>query len=232
MVKPTYAIIVAAGSGRRFGSPLPKQFCMLGGKPVLAHTIDKLKAALPDETKIVLVLNPDYYVLWEEIAGTFRCTREDILVPGGECRAESVANALDACDLNGNPVVMVHDGVRPFVSKEITDRLYEALEEGAACAIPSIALTDSIREKEADGSSNAVDRSRFRAVQTPQAFPADILTEAYNAARAKYGYAEFTDDASVVERTIPGAKVRLTEGSPYNIKITNPLDLKIAESLL
>lgn len=230
-MKRTYAIIVAAGNGHRFGSPLPKQFCMLGGMPVLGHTIGNLRSVLPAGSKIVLVLHPDYFGTWRETAERHGCPREDLLAGGGACRAESVANALEVIHPDADSIVLIHDGVRPFVSGDIIEELYGALERGASCAIPAVGLTDSIRETDGAGGSHTADRSRFRAVQTPQAFPAKVLTEAYRHA-ANAGYERFTDDASVLENYMPGADIRLTSGSPYNIKITNPLDLKIAEALL
>ncbi|MDE6276541.1 MAG: 2-C-methyl-D-erythritol 4-phosphate cytidylyltransferase [Muribaculaceae bacterium] len=231
MVSDILAIIVAAGSGRRFGTPLPKQFCMLGDRPVLAHTIGNLRACLPGNARIALVLHPDYFSVWDQLAGETSSPREDCLVGGGATRAESVANAISACAPEAGTTILVHDGVRPFVTEGLIRNLLAALDEGAECAIPATPLTDSIRQIE-DAGSRSVDRSSFRAVQTPQAFPATILEDAYRIARRKYGFEAFTDDASVVERCIPGAKVVLAEGSPYNMKITNPLDLKIAEALL
>ncbi len=232
MVRGTLAIIVAAGSGRRFGTPLPKQFCMLGPMPVLGHTLGRMRALLPSDARIALVLHPDYFETWEALARQYDTAREDILVAGGATRAESVANALRACEPADSTLVLVHDGVRPFVTQELIDGLNTAIANGADCAIPAIALTDSIRRLEADGSSENVDRSQFRAVQTPQAFPGPKLMEAYRTAEATFGLENFTDDASVVARCIPGASIVLTPGSPYNIKITNPFDLKISEALL
>ncbi|MDE6311745.1 MAG: 2-C-methyl-D-erythritol 4-phosphate cytidylyltransferase [Muribaculaceae bacterium] len=232
MVSGTLAIIVAAGSGRRFGSPLPKQFCMLGTMPVLGHTIGRLRSLLPGDARIALVLHPDYFEVWKELAQEYGTAREDILVAGGATRAESVSNALNACHPGLDELVLVHDGVRPFVTAEILEGLYSAIADGADCAIPAVGLTDSIRRLDADGTSESVDRSMFRAVQTPQAFPGGTLVEAYRKARTDFGLEGFTDDASVVARCIPGARTMLTAGSPYNIKITNPFDLKIAEALL
>lgn len=234
MVRKTYAIIVAAGSGHRFGSPLPKQFCDLAEKPVLVHTIERMRRSLPDGSEIALVLHPDYFKLWKELSANRPEAREDYLVAGGACRAESVANALNALpESREGDVVMVHDGVRPFVNENITSGLYEAIDAGAVCAIPTVAMTDSIREQQADGNrSRCVDRSRFRAVQTPQAFPLEVLRKAYLWAADGKGLEPFTDDASVIEAYIPDADIRLTEGSPYNMKITNPLDIKIAEALM
>ena len=227
-----HVIIVAAGSGRRFGSPLPKQFCMLAGKPVLAHTLDNLRMAFGPEAEFTLVLHRDYFGLWEKLAAESVCARENRLVAGGASRAESVANALQACSPDKGEPVMVHDGVRPFVTPGMVKDLVKALDNGADYALPAVPLSDSIRAQETDGTWHARERSRYRAVQTPQAFRGGILVEAYRLANEKYGYDMFTDDASVVEKTLPGLQLRLTEGSPYNMKITNPLDLRIAEVLL
>ena len=205
---------------------------MLGSRPVLGHTISRMRALLHEGSRIALVLHPDYFDVWKELAQKYGTAREDFLVAGGATRAESVSNALKVCCPADDETVLVHDGVRPFVTREILDGLYSAIDNGAHCAIPTVSLTDSIRRLEADGNSESVDRSMFRAVQTPQAFPGMKLVEAYRRAEAEFGLEGFTDDASVVARCIPGARTVLTSGSPYNIKITNPFDLKIAEALL
>ena len=232
MVKPTKIIVVAAGSGRRFGSPLPKQFCLLDGVPVLVRNIRNLRVNFPDETEIILVLNRDYFETWEKICNDYDFHREDKLVEGGICRAESVSNALDTIDSEFDGVIMVHDGVRPFVSRDIVYNLFSVLTEEEFYAIPAVPVSDSLRKVEKDGESLPVNRALFRAVQTPQAFPAKLLKQAYKIAKEQSLLNNFTDDASVVNYYNPKIKAVLTEGSPYNIKITNPLDLRMAETLL
>lgn len=226
----TYVIIVAAGSGLRFGAPLPKQFCLLDGRPVVMTTIDALRHHLPD-AHITLVISPDMDATWRELCHTYNfCS--PVTVHGGASRWESIHNALQTICLSGSDddsIVMVHDGVRPLVSGEMLERLNDALSSDSTVhgAIPAIAVTDSIRRIGSDGSSEALDRSSLRAVQTPQAFRARLLLKAY-----ELPYSEnFTDDASVMEAA-GYSHLALTEGDRDNIKITNPGDIEVASLIL
>lgn len=217
-----YCIIVAAGSGSRFGSDLPKQFCELNGKPVLMHTIDSFRSSRHD-VKIILVLNRDHLQLWQDL-----CSQHNFKTPaiafGGATRWESVKNALTGISLpeGGRSVVMVHDGARPVVSPELLDRIIGATGESTG-VIPVIPVSDSLRMLDGDGKSTPVDRSIYRAVQTPQAFDGRLLLEAY---RLPYRDT-FTDDASVMAAA-GYPDIRLVDGDPHNIKITLPDDLRIA----
>lgn len=214
----THTIIVAAGSGQRFGSNLPKQYCLLGGRPVLMYTIDGIRRALPDG-RITLVISQDMRSLWDDLcrAHHFRSPR---IVYGGKTRWESVRNALQSAETVAD-ITLVHDGARPVISPAMVQRLVAQARISRA-AIPALPLTDSIREVLADGSSRAADRSCFRTVQTPQAFATGLLNEAY----AQPYCDSFTDDASVVEAF--GKPVSLVAGDARNIKITYPGDLAVA----
>ena len=148
------------------------------------------------------------------------------VVPGGETRWHSVKNALDSIgDIADVDVIAVHDGVRPLATANLINRVLDAARRDGA-AIPVVPLNDSVRQLDGDGGSHALDRSSLRAVQTPQAFDARLLIEAY---RQPFD-PTFTDDASVVERY--GHQVTLVEGDPQNLKITRPMDLALAEYLL
>lgn len=204
-------IVVAAGTGSRFGSELPKQFCELHGRTVLDNALWRIENALPGSVTVV-VLSPAYF------------DRADgrMAVEGGATRWESVKNALDATADIPADVITVHDGARPLPSKAMIHRVVAAcrVHQGA---IPVVEVTDSLRRT--DGTP--ADRSQFRAVQTPQAFRADLLRQSYTLPER----ADFTDDASVM--TAAGfADIALVDGDPCNIKITLPLDLKIAELYL
>ena len=159
------------------------------------------------------------------------CERQGFAVPhrvvaGGETRWHSVKNALDRIgDLADVDVIAVHDGVRPQATAELIHRVLEAARRDGA-AIPVVPLNDSVRQLDGDGASHALDRASLRAVQTPQAFDARLLIEAYKQPFAP----TFTDDASVVERY--GHSVTLVDGDPQNLKITRPMDLALAEYLL
>lgn len=204
-------IVVAAGSGSRFGSLLPKQFCMLRGQSVLDHAIGRLNDALPESTTVA-VLAPQFM---DRVSG-------HTVVSGGATRWESVKNAIDAtADIDAD-VIIVHDGARPLPSAGMIRRVVAACREHHG-AIPVVAVTDSLRH--IDGTP--ANRADFCAVQTPQAFRADLLRRAYDLAFRP----EFTDDASVM--TAAGfSDIAMVEGDPMNIKITHPADIEIAEIYL
>lgn len=211
-------IVVAGGSGSRFGSDLPKQFCDLDGRPVLMETIDRLRR-YGRGGKVVTVINRDMRHLWEEL-----CREHGFEIPpiadGGATRFHSVRNAIEAFGA-GARWIAVHDGARPNVGEAVISGVLDALGDGAEAAVPAIPLTDSVRKVCACGGSSAVDRGCLRAVQTPQGFDGELLRRAYSVDYRE----EFTDDASVVEAS--GAHVTLTMGSPYNIKITHAPDIDV-----
>lgn len=216
-----YNIIVAAGSGSRFGAALPKQYCLMNGRPVLMHTIENMRCALP-QSQIVLVLNRDFVDYWTELCVKYSFISPKV-VEGGDTRWQSVKNAIDEIPADAQ-VITVHDGARPIVDSMMVERLISALDD-AVGAIPVVSVTDSLRQIVESGST-PVDRSLYKAVQTPQAFHADKLIEAYSLPFD----ATFTDDASVLAAL--GYDVALVEGDTYNIKITNPLDIEIAQFYL
>lgn len=217
-------IIVAAGRGSRFGADRPKQFCMLESRPVLMHTIERLRDALPD-SDIIVVINRDMESLWKELCAEYQFISPTI-VYGGNSRWQSVKNALSSIANADDRIVTVHDGARPIISSEMIHRIIRGVED-ADGVIPVVPVTDSLRHVNTDGSSEAIDRSDFRAVQTPQAFRADRLIDAYSMPYSP----SFTDDASVMEAA-GYCNIRLVDGDTRNIKITNPADLEIASILL
>lgn len=218
-----YAIIVAGGKGTRFGSDIPKQFLPLQGKPVLMHTIQRFSEC---NAHIIVALPESQISDWTDLCVKHNFTVPHEVVTGGATRFHSVKNALDKIKVSTNDLIAVHDGVRPLISKNIINDTYQIASE-KGCAIPTIDVTDTIRQLNKDNiSSNTLLRSSLRAVQTPQTFDATLLKAAYE---APFNEA-FTDDASVVEAF--GHNVTLTQGSPKNIKITHSIDLIIAEELL
>ena len=216
-----YNIIVAAGSGSRFGASLPKQYCLLNNRPVLMHTIDNMRVALPD-SQIILVLNVDFVDYWAELCEKYSFESPTVVV-GGNSRWQSVKNAIDTIPSDAE-IITVHDGARPIVDKKMVERLIKALDKSEG-VIPVVAITDSLRQVDGSGSI-PVDRTKYCAVQTPQVFRADKLIEAYSLPFD----ATFTDDASVM--VAKGYVVSLVEGDTYNIKITHPLDIEIAQLYL
>lgn len=211
-------IIVAAGTGTRYGADVPKQFCDMNGRPVLMTTIERLRSAGGD---IILALSSEWVSRWLEMCSSHSFESPAIIV-GGETRWQSVKNVLNTIP-DDVDVVTVHDGARPLVDAAVTRSAVDAVLAGADGAIPAIGMTDTLRHIDEDGSSVAVDRSRFVAVQTPQAFVAAKLKEAYSRPYSPL----FTDDASVMEAA-GFTNLVLTEGSRKNIKITNPGDIALA----
>lgn len=211
-------IIVAGGSGRRMNSSMPKQFLMLGGMPVVAHTINTFAEALP-AADIVVVLPEEHIAMWKNLAARFdiavhRC------VAGGKERFDSVKRGLEALSPDVE-YVAVHDGVRALLSKRLVIRTMLDCEKHGA-SIPVVEVVDSYRKVVGD-TSEIVPRSELRIVQTPQTFRREILRKAYE---QEYS-ATFTDDASVVEAL--GYRISLVEGELSNIKLTTPEDMEWAE---
>jgi 2-C-methyl-D-erythritol 4-phosphate cytidylyltransferase len=201
-----WTIVVAAGSGTRFGGL--KQFEQLGSQRVVDWGIT---TALRASDGVVVVLPADATPL---ASGDVRS------VVGGATRSASVRNGLASVPEDAT-IVLVHDGARPFASAELFDRVVDMVRNGADGAIPGVAITDTIKRVDGDGTITAtVDRSDLRAVQTPQAFRAGALRAAYIDSN------DATDDAAVVEAS--GGRVVVVEGDPENRKITTPADLEWA----
>ena len=217
-----YAIIVAGGSGLRFGGDVPKQFRLLCGRPVLMHTVDKFAAA---GALVTLVLPEAHQTYWRELCNKYAFETPHRVATGGSSRFESVCNGLSSLILQPGDLVAIHDGVRPLVSRRLIDCAYDTASLHGS-AIPAITPTDSIRQVNPDGTSRQLLRSDLRAVQTPQTFEASLLQGAYNVPYSPL----FTDDASVVEAA--GHAVTLIDGESSNIKITHPADLLVAENLM
>lgn len=217
------AVIVAAGRGRRFGGDLPKQFCDLDGRPALMAAIDRFSSAI-GRNNIIIVIDSEMRRTWDGLCELYGYDSPQIIY-GGDTRWQSVKNAVDTINPADTDVVMIHDGARPLVSVGLIKTIAEMTGDSDG-VVPAVPLTDSIRENRGS-CSIAADRSRFVAVQTPQAFPVDVIKNAYS---LPY-HPEMTDDASVVE----GAGYRnitLVQGESTNIKITNPLDMAIARAIM
>lgn len=216
-----YAIIVAGGSGTRMGAALPKQFMLLKDKPVLYYSLKAFLDAYND-LQIILVLPLEYTDMGQEIIDAYFDKNRIRIAAGGDTRFQSVKNGLAL--IEEESIIFVHDGVRCLVSKELIHRCYEqAVETGTA--IPAVISRDSIRLVNEEG-NDAFDRNNVMLIQTPQTFHSKILLPAY-----QIDYKDkFTDEATVVEAY--GLKISLVEGEENNIKITRPIDLLIAESII
>lgn len=217
-----YAIIVAGGSGTRMGSQIPKQFLIVAGQPILMHTLRVFNTYDP-EMSLIVVLPQSQIEYWHELCAEYGFDIRHSIATGGATRFESVKNGMALT--SADSIIAVHDGVRPLVSPETLDRCYTTAE-ARGTAIPVMPSIESVRICDADGRSHAADRSKIMMVQTPQVFRGDVLHKAYRQSFSPL----FTDDASVVEAM--GQTVELTEGNVGNIKITTPMDLILAESML
>lgn len=213
-------IITAGGSGKRMGAGVPKQFLLLEDRPMLMRTITLFWEAMP-EIQVILVLPREHIDSWKSLCKEYSFQLKHQITTGGKERFHSIKNGLQLAD---GKIIGVHDAVRPLVSPEVIRRSFElAAEKGSA--VPVMDIKDTLRKVDGEGSVT-VDRSLYHRVQTPQCFKRDWLLKAYEQDFSDH----FTDDGSVVEAC--GYPIYLTKGNEENIKITTPLDLKIASLLL
>jgi len=222
-VGATWALIAAAGSGERLGIDRPKAFAGLGGRPLLAESLDRLdRCELVDA--IVVAAPPG----WEEpsilLAEELAASKVVACVTGGTTRAQSVAAALFEVPV-GALVVLVHDAARPLVSDAVVERIVVPLREGFDGAVPALRVADTLKRVDDGVVAETVDREGLVAVQTPQAFLAPSLRKAFAGQ-----IAGATDCASLVEQS--GGRVAAVEGDPRLLKITTQADLALVESWL
>jgi 2-C-methyl-D-erythritol 4-phosphate cytidylyltransferase len=210
-----WSIVVAGGSGRRFGEP--KQFSSLGARPVLEWAVE---ACRPHSRGVVLVVPAEALDVGASARGA------DVVVAGGASRAESVRCGLAAVPADAE-VIVVHDAARPLARPALFEAVLSALDEdGVDGAVPGLAVRDTIKQVDAEQMITAtLDRSSLVAVQTPQGFRAGALRRAH-----AVGGDQATDDAVLVEAI--GGRVRVVPGDPDNLKITTPDDLATAERVL
>lgn len=215
-----YTLITAGGAGVRMKASLPKQFMEVCGKPLILHTLSVFLRYAPD-MHFVIVLPSEQMDYWQQLCEKYRFN-SGMVAEGGPTRFHSVKNGLR--QVPDDALVAIHDAVRPLVSLETISRGFHfAARYGNA--IPVVSLNESVREVD-HALSKSVDRQKYRLVQTPQVFSAKLIKEAY-----RVNYQEsFTDDASVLESA--GHRIFLVDGNRENIKITEPLDLILAEALL
>jgi len=223
-----YVIIVAGGKGTRLKSDIPKQFIRLNNKPILAYTIENF-IKISNLKQVIIVCNADYNDLCRSIVADYFAEESIQIVDGGQTRFHSVKNGLNAlADAQEDAIVAVHDAVRPFISEQCINLLIEETHKNQN-AIPSIKVSNTIYELDANQNASALNRDALRAVQTPQCFNLKRLKNAYQFAQEK-GTNNFTDDASVWQ--FANNKLNLCAGEEQNIKITYPKDLILAKALL
>jgi 2-C-methyl-D-erythritol 4-phosphate cytidylyltransferase len=216
-----WAVLAAAGSGERLGTDRPKAFVRLGGLPLLAESLARLDAS--DWIDAIVVAAPPG---WEEpsilLAEELGCSKVSACVAGGATRAESVRHGVGEVPDDAAAIV-VHDAARPLVDDAVVGRVLTALNEGWDGAVPALALSDTIKRVDGDRVVETLPRDELRAVQTPQAFVADVLR------RALHG-SHWTDCASAVEAA--GGRVKAVEGDARLLKITDAADLERVAALL
>lgn len=216
-----YALIVAGGKGTRMNTALPKQFLVVDGLPILMHTLYAF-FRYSEKIEVILVLPESDFETWGLLCREHGFNKTIRLQAGGDTRFQSVKNGLDTID--GEGLVAIHDGVRPLVSEDLIGASFRlAAKHGSAVA--AVRLKESIRMTNQDR-TQAMDRSQFRLIQTPQTFQVPLIKSAYQQKED----ASLTDDASVAERA--GHSISLFEGSYDNIKITTPEDLVVVEALM
>jgi len=223
-VSSTWAVVVAAGRGDRLGLDRPKAFAKLGGRPLLAESLERLEGS--DWVDSIVVVAPEE---WEEpsilLAEEIGAGKVTACVPGGATRAESVRAGVAEIGAEAL-VVLVHDAARPLLVAEVVERVLAPLGEGWDGAVPALPVADTLKRAGDDGTVfETVDRTGLNAVQTPQAFLAAVLREALAG-----DLAEASDCAALVERR--GGRVRVVEGDRRLLKVTTQADLDFVESLL
>ncbi|MDR0364869.1 MAG: 2-C-methyl-D-erythritol 4-phosphate cytidylyltransferase [Bacteroidales bacterium] len=217
-----YVVIVAGGIGSRMGEEIPKQFLPLHNKPIIIHTINQFLIFDPD-IQIVAALPELHFPRWKTLAKKYNLFENIAVVFGGQQRFDTVKNALKI--IPDGALVAIHDAVRPIVSIKTIAQSFKTAEKFGS-AIPYVLPGASVRFDDENGNIAPLDRNKVRIIQTPQTFHSTKLKEAY-----LQSYQEnFTDDAAVWEKA--GNKLTFFEGDTENIKITLPIDLKIAEYLI
>jgi len=223
--KLNIAVIPAAGIGSRMHTDRAKQILELAGAPLLVHTLRRFEEC-DAVHQVILILQPN---LTSEVLGLisrYHLKKIARVVGGGAERQDSVYRGLQVINPETAGIIAVHDAVRPFVRPEEIRQVIERAEATGA-ALMALATTDTIKQVHRGRVQRTLDRKRIYQAQTPQAFRYEIIKAAYDRAYAE-GYAA-TDDSQLVERA--GHRVSVVEGSPINIKITRPLDLRIAEAI-
>jgi len=220
-------IIAAAGSGQRLGGDMPKQFQLLGGKPLLAYALDVFNQ-LEIIDNIYVSVPTKYVNHTNKIANLYGFTKIKKIVPGGQNRAESIHAAIQ--QLNNTDIVLIHDGARPFVSDKLIESVVQATKKYGA-AVAGIPITDTIKKVDDDNKIlTTLDRKILWQIQTPQGFTYEIIQKAYAKGQKDNILECVTDDSMLVERM--GHKVQMVMGHSNNIKITTKEDLLLGEIIL
>ena len=225
-----HALVLAGGSGDRFGAEMPKQFIRLAGEPILARTVRIIAAAGID--RLVVVSHPSWIDDTRELVESLALTVPATVVAGGMTRNESARNGLQELSADDEDIVIIHDAVRPLVPREVVLRSIEPILSGRADATDTVIPSADTLVVVEDGNVIEIpERARFRRGQTPQAFRASIIRQAYTAAAAA-GDLQATDDCTLVLRHVPGARIVAVPGDEENLKITTRTDMVLADRMI
>jgi 2-C-methyl-D-erythritol 4-phosphate cytidylyltransferase len=223
----TVAIIPAGGAGRRMGGEIPKQYLLLAGIPILAHTLSAFQHSPFVDEMILAVPEADIAEVRRAVVEPYGFSRVRLVIAGGKERQDSVRNAL-AHVRDEHEVILVHDGVRPFVTGDLIERAVAGAKKYGAVSA-GIPVRDTVKKADEAGLVvKTVPREGLWLTQTPQAFRREVILAAYERATADGFYG--TDDASLVERT--EFPVRMIMGDQDNIKVTTPEDLARGERIV
>ncbi len=215
-------VVPAAGTGKRLREPDEKAFVLLKGKPLIIHTLERI-ASSPLIDHIVPVISPKNKKRFKALLKKYKVKKIKTVAPGGKERSDSVMNGL--CEAKEADIVLIHDGARPFVSKNDIKKVVASSKKYGA-AIPAIPAKQTIKVvSKRLFIKNTPERKRLYEAQTPQGFRREIILGAYK----KIGKSGLTDDAALAEKA--GFRVKIVKGSSGNIKVTTPEDLKLAEIL-
>ena len=222
-----YAIIVAGGNSVRYGGEIPKQFQDICGRPLLTWTIEKFQMAETIDKIIIVVPEDSLVFVSEKIIDPYGFDKVTKIISGGTTRQESVCKGLEALPISTGFVV-IHDGARPLIKTEDINRVVEVAkkEKGAILAVP---VADTIKRVVYSFIITTINREQLYCAQTPQVFQYDLIMEAHQEQSFKAGIF-FTDDAQLIESR--GFKVKIVVPSGFNLKITTPQDMKLAEALI
>lgn len=225
-----HALVLAGGSGDRFGADIPKQFVRLAGEPILLRSIRTVAQAGVDD--MVVVSHPSWIDETQQLVDAARLAIPATVVAGGVTRNESTQRGLAALAAEDDDIVLVHDAVRPLVPVEVVLRSIEPILSGRADATDTvIPSADTLVVVEDEDVTEIPDRSRFRRGQTPQTFRKWVLTQAYARAAAA-GDLSATDDCSLVLRYVPDARMVAVPGDEVNLKITTRIDVVLADRMI
>ena len=223
----TIAIIPAGGAGKRMGGGVPKQYLSLAGVPILVHTLRVFQCSPLIDEILLVVPKKDIPDVQRDLVRRYSISKVALVVPGGRERQDSVANAL-AHLRDEHELIVIHDGVRPFVTEALIERVVAGATEFGSVTV-GVPIRDTVKMVDASGEVvKTVSREGLWQTQTPQAFRREVILAAYRKAEMDGFYG--TDDASLVERT--GIPVRMISGDGDNIKVTMPEDMARGEMIL